>query len=358
MELTDAEAIDIAFIENIHREDLTPIEEAKVFLARLKTNPDFLKNFKKCDTVSHFFSENTIGDNHSLIKGNEKKDIKGLSEIYKIQPKTIARKLSLLVLPEAIQTGIEHGELLLTFGYEIARLREINDYNIAQNYMEQIYEDCKKEKDSLSLEELKGRINKKIEFEKDKETAQVKLDEQRKEEIETEIDKIKKARISEINKLIQLSDDVFNEAGLEPDENYQITESEDEEILEKAENLQEFLDAENLKYQDDTLYEDVVNKITKLESDITDMKLLIKRARQHDLPRCPYCRAGIDIKYIVKDIKNFTDELEGLRGERGSISGKKSFIYDKLTKLQRLINSITTKDEAIETLESELETLG
>lgn len=344
LELNDTEAIDISFLENIQRDNLTPIEEARMYYTRLLTLGGFEKKYGKSVILR-------ISDGSKFLQQ--------LKEIYnRDSPATIRNKLSLLNLPETMQTGIEHNELPQYFGYEIARLSTIEDYDVAQDYMLQIYEDYRKDKDSFSLEIIRDRVNKKIEFEKEKETAQEKLSEQRKEEIEKEIVKITEARTSEINKLIELNNDVFNEDGLEPDESYQITEIEDEEILEKAENLQEFLEAENLKYQDDTLYEDVVNEITKLESDITDMKLLIKRAREHDLPRCPYCRAGINIKYIVKDIKIFSDDLDNLRKERGSISGKKSFIYDKLTRVQRLITSVTTKDEAINTLESELETLG
>ncbi|KKK45723.1 hypothetical protein LCGC14_3165030, partial [marine sediment metagenome] len=41
--LTDIEAIDIAFLENLQREELTSIEEGILYLTRLKLEEDFLK---------------------------------------------------------------------------------------------------------------------------------------------------------------------------------------------------------------------------------------------------------------------------------------------------------------------------
>ena len=52
--LTDIEAIDIVFLENIQREGLSPIEEGKLYLTRLKLNKDFMKNMGKIKNYSIF----------------------------------------------------------------------------------------------------------------------------------------------------------------------------------------------------------------------------------------------------------------------------------------------------------------
>lgn len=59
-------------------------------------------------------------------------------------------------------------ELPLTIAYEITRLRQIKDKDIAQQYMLQMFEDYKTEK--FSIDEMNRRITGKIEFEKSKES--------------------------------------------------------------------------------------------------------------------------------------------------------------------------------------------
>lgn len=47
MELSDIEAIDVAFLENVQRDNLTHIEEAKMYKTRLMTLDGFKQKYGK-----------------------------------------------------------------------------------------------------------------------------------------------------------------------------------------------------------------------------------------------------------------------------------------------------------------------
>ncbi|MBA7528932.1 Nucleoid occlusion protein [subsurface metagenome] len=355
MNLTDEQAVDIAFIENIHREDLTSIEEARVFLTRLKLNPEFLKEFEKSETVSDFFSKNTFGHDHSFIKGNTKKEIKGLAQIYKINPKTIANKLSLLVLPETLQTAIEHKELPVRFGYEIARLRQIKDNDIAQQYMVQMFDEYKTEK--FSIDEMNQRITGKIKFEKDKEAEAGKIVEERIQQLKKTIKETNEAIIKEMEKLVELTKTTSKREGLDVDESCQI-ETIDDVDTKKPNKLLKFLEEESEKYKDDTEYEGIADKINELDSAISDIRLLSNRTITNNLRICPYCHAGIDLKTIKKKENGYQEDLDELKKKREQISGMRGFLVEMSTKIQRQVKSLEKKYKFIKGYETELNNLA
>lgn len=86
--LTDDDVLTIQLAENIHRNDLSPIETARSFL-RLKNSKGF--------------------DNHQL------------SIYLKVSDSTVHRVLSLLELPEEIQEDVRKGELAAGVAHEIGK---------------------------------------------------------------------------------------------------------------------------------------------------------------------------------------------------------------------------------------------
>jgi len=192
-EIDEKNAIDLAFMENLQRENLTPIEEAKMFLTRLKMFPKYQK----------------LSDSSSSFRYNSEL-IKKLSKLYSISEGTIRNRLSLLILPEELQNNIENNELLLTFAYEIARLYQIEDKKIALENMHEMYNDYKLEKDTISLAEISTRITTKIDYYKSKENEQKELTQQRIKDLEKKISETLDSKNKIIKKLETKIEEVFD----------------------------------------------------------------------------------------------------------------------------------------------------
>ena len=242
-ELTDIEAIDLSFIENLQRDDLTPIEEANMYLSRLKMMPEYQKfvekKSKKNIPLGMFFIPAHESEIYELIKMKYSKSVK-----------TIYRRLLLLTLPEdPIQNAIEIEDLPLQFAEELSRLRQIKDENIAQQYMLQMFEDYNKEVDkegkrTMSIAEMNRRITGKVKFEKEKETNVEKANDERIKELEELIEETNDAYDNEAEKLVKLAITVSEKEGLDINEDFQIEDVEDVEIK-KTDNLLTFLEEDN-----------------------------------------------------------------------------------------------------------------
>ncbi|KKK54713.1 hypothetical protein LCGC14_3081940, partial [marine sediment metagenome] len=130
-EIDDKDAIDLAFMENLQRENLTPIEEAKMFLTRLKMFPEYQK----------------LSDSSSNFRYNSEL-IKKLSKLYSISEGTIRNRLSLLILPEELQNNVENNEITYNQHgirlYYGSRFTIILNNTIEHNSMHGIYvyQDC------------------------------------------------------------------------------------------------------------------------------------------------------------------------------------------------------------------------
>lgn len=361
LDLTNKQAIDVAFIENIQRQDLTAIEEANMFLNRLKLNPKFLEEFEKSETVSLFFSKN--------IKSEKSEFIKELADTYHINSKTISNKLSLLCLPEKLQNAIENDELQLRIAYNIARLCQIENTDLAQKAMLEIHDDYKLEKDSLSLDEIKMRISKKIEYYKSKKDEQKEIAEQRIQELKKKIKETKKSKDEILKKLAKeiikiqnneaFEDIDFSEMTIiEPSTDEDIFDkNKKEDIFSKSEKFFGFLEEEDKKYKGNELYEKTVENIDDLENRISDIRLLVSRVREKDIRQCPFCYASIDLPEINKKVEKYQDELEVLKSQRSKIAGISGFISDRKKEMNKIYSALESKDKFIEDFGKELEEL-
>jgi ParB family transcriptional regulator, chromosome partitioning protein len=90
-ELTKTEILEQQLIENLLREDLKPIEEAKAFQQLMRLNS---------------------------WTGKE------LATAIRIQPSKVSRSIALLKLPEDLQQRVESGELPVIAAYELSRLTD------------------------------------------------------------------------------------------------------------------------------------------------------------------------------------------------------------------------------------------
>lgn len=358
LDLTDTQAIDIAFIENIQRQDLTPIEEANMFLNRLKMNPKFLEEFEKYETVSDFFSKNLPSDVSKFTRE--------LADTYHINAKIIANKLSLLCLPETLQNAIEIDELQLRIAYNIARLRQIEDNGLAQKSMLEIYNDYKIERDSISLDEIKMRVSKKIEYYKSKKDEQEEITEQRIQELKKKIKETKESKDAILKKLAKKIIEIHNNEAftdidfsemeiIEPDNDEDLFEKNDREtIFSKGVKVSEFLEEEDKKYRGNEIYERIVENIDDLENKISDIRLLITRVKEKNITQCPFCYARIDLPEINKKTEEYQDELEDLKSQRSKIAGISGFISDRKKEINKIYSALESKDKFIEDFKKEL----
>lgn len=336
--IDDTGAIDLAFMENLQRESLTPIEEANMFLTRLRIIPEF----QKLTTSSSNFHYNS-----ELIKK--------LSNLYSISEGTIKNRLSLLNLPEELQNAVENNELLLTFAYEIARLYQIEDKKIATDTMLEMYNDYKLEKDTISLSEINTRITNKINYYKSRENEQKELTQQRINDLEKKINETLESKKKVIKKLETKIEEVFTNDAFKDEDFSKIVKIED--IIIKSNHLLEFLDKENKKYASDEVYEKIVTKINNLENGLSDIKLLISRTKEESLRVCPFCFAKIDIPAIKRKEENYNEELKSLKKERKLIAGIKGFISDTIRQIEKFLKTLKSKDDFIEKFNKQLESL-
>ncbi len=336
--IDDTKAIDLAFMENLQREDLTPIEEAKMFLTRLKIFPEFQK---LADSNSNFHYNSEL--------------IKKLSKLYSISEGTIRNRVSLLNLPEELQNAVENNELLLSFAYEIARLNQIEHKNIAFDSMHEMYSDYKLEKDTISLSEINTRITTKINYYKSKENEQKEITQQRIKDLERKIKETLDSKDKVIEKLETKSEEVFNNNAFKNEDFSKIEKNKD--VLIKSNHLLEFLEEENIKYASDEAYEKIVSEINIIENGLSDIKLLISRTKEKSIRVCPFCFAKIDLPAIIRKEKNYNEELEELKKERKLIAGIKGFISDTKRQIEKFLKTLKSKDDFIGKFNRELEGL-
>ena len=337
-EIDDTGAIDLAFMENLQRESLTPIEEAKMFLTRLKMFPEYQK----------------LGDSKSLVLYDSNL-IKKLSNLYSINESTIKNRLSLLNLPQEIQNAVENGELSLTIAYEIARLFRIEDKKIAEESMLEMFNDYKLEKDTISLTEINSRVTRKINYFKSRENEQKEITQQRIKDLEKKIQETLNSKDKVIDKLETKIEDVFSNVAFK-NENFSKL-KEDQDIIIKSNNLLEFLEKENEKYASDEVYEKIVTEINNLENGLSDIKLLISRTNEKSLRICPFCFAKIDLPAIKRKEENYNEELVELKKQRKLIAGIKGFISDTIKQIQKFLKTLKSKDEFIIKFNKEMEVL-
>ena len=338
-DVNDMEAIDLAFMENLQRESLTPIEEGKMYETRLKIFPDY----EDLGSLG-----NTIPRNTNLLKK--------LSALYAISESTIRNRLSLLNLPKELQNEIENSELPLTIAYEIARLNQIGDVNLVKDEMLEMYNDYKLEKDTISLSEIKLRITNKINYYKSKETEQKAITDQRIKELEKKIEETNSSKDAITQKLEKKIEEILNNNAFDKDLFSKIDMEQD--LMEKCKVILKLLKEENQKYASDKAYEDIVSAINDIDINLSDTKLLISRMKEKSIRVCPFCFAKIDLPAIRRKEEIYNEELDELKKQRKSIAGIKGFINDAITQIEKFDKAIKAKNDFLLRFNNELEAIN
>ena len=156
-ELTDSEALTLALVENLEREDLNPIEETEGIIALLGL--ELKMDSGEIPTLLYRLrnQKSSVSDN---VITNEYQQVESVFELVGMTWESfIANRLPLLKLPEEILEALRSGQIAYTKAKAIARVKEEGERQqlleeaIAQNLsLSQIKERIRKQRDRTSSE--------------------------------------------------------------------------------------------------------------------------------------------------------------------------------------------------------------
>jgi len=315
--LTNTQALDMSFSENMQRDSLTPIEQAKMYWKRIT----MMKGFDKKDFDHKFMSQ------YSPL-------VEELSKLYNKSAYTIGNRLQLLYLPEDLQKAIEtkvekKRKLPLGTAFQIARFHTINDDKLAETYMLDMYKQYDENRNEkgeaiYTRDDISKLVTKQIEQYTTSIENQETLLKSKVNNIEAKIEKTKESKDKEIVKIARLMCEVYsNKSFVDIDFNkLPISyETEDEETIEKIVNtiieecetdvdildinerenirlkgafLLIFLKNKELEYNKDETYKNLSITIEEIGSRLTDTQLLLTKVKKYNINVCPFCLAGIE----------------------------------------------------------------
>ncbi len=320
--LSDFDAILMAYTENVQREDLSPIEQGKMYenlrdilIKKAKENGNF-KTFKKP-------MEEIWKQMHKTIN---------LSDVH------IRKYISLLDLPKELQNLLEKkkGKLPNVYGFELARL--------PREQMMEFYEKYYKNKNTrlnseLFAKQVSERINEnKLEGGKLRENLELKL-----KKVELELEKLNKTQEAFEEKINGLLEALKSEYNQEFDQ--------DTAIKFLKERMDEFSSQERIG--------EIAEGLKDFEHQVDDLDVLIERVKTEEfLNICPYCLAKIDTPIINKRRDIFTEEINKLNEELFKINSSVDFNRESLRDLEDYIKRLVEKLEEIELKEKELEEIN
>ena len=365
LELGDVEAVDVSFIENLQREDLTHIEEARMYLTRLQMTPKYQeyvkKKVEKNTPIGVFF-----------IPFEDSKIYDELIKKYSKSKKTIYRRLCLLSLPEDIQNMIHLGTLDLQVAEEISRLRQIKDKESIQGCMMEIYEDYLSEKDVISMGELNKLVTNKINNYNRKEEEQEEIIEEKVKELKRKVKETYKSLDQILLKTSRTIRNVINEESFNdvdfseyelskqeviPDDKESLTEEERNDVIVDGENILKFLQETEEDYSDNKEYENTSVEITELENKIDDIQILFNRVREKSIVECPFCYSGINLKAIKEKKLIHKEKLDELKVRRKQLAGMAGFVNDSIKDVEKYLKGVESKEEWFSKFNKELEEL-
>ncbi len=352
VEATDQQAKLLALTENLERQNLNPIEEARAFVNILDWNLLNLKDTK-------------------YQKGMEKK-IKELGKNIGMSSVTIYNRLNLLYLPKEVQVMVENYNREARTGIsqsaalEITKLKEIS--NEKQRFTHMI--DLAKTFDG-DINNLKARIKnileniKKTEDVKEKKLEQLReLYEQAINELiivfNESIEKLFPEDIGEYESNTEIETALAN-SYLELTKSKEITMKEDIEKDEDEENIKfaisfyemihDFLE----KFKKDTQWEKLREKQISIEDKMDRLSIHLQYVKESPTDICVYCGAGININKMVKQLKEYKEKLIEINNHKKIIDKEKNKISTCARNLKKKIEFYISKKEFYEDLKKQME---
>lgn len=353
---SDEEILDINFMENYARHDLTPIEEAEVYLQRVK----MMKGYPE-------------GNEEILYFGGDDKHIIELSKLYSITSLTISNRLKLLFLPETLQNAIESEEekihLPASTAIEFFGLTKIEDKKIRNNELHSLYNlyiSDKTKMDSITIDKL---VDEKMEVYKEGRDKQQKVLVEKIKDLKKKLWDTRIAERETLLDLAQLLIDIQDSETLKdielPEISFDINleaedileHIEDVEVKEQAIEMLKDLEKIGEVYSNPELWTKNEIRISELNSKLIDIKLLRDRVKQDLITICPFCQAGIDLGIIKELEANHNAELITLQKLSTHTMEINKTITDKIQEIKQIFIILKTKKEFNEKFEKEIKEL-
>ena len=149
LNLSDEEALEIAILENLQREDLNPVEETEGILQLLSSKLELDKS--QVESLLHRLHNEVKGKVTRNVSGNSESEV--IEEVFSNLGITwksfVETRLPLLKLPEEILEALKEGKLAYTKAVAISKVK---DEGKRQDLLTEAIEE------SLSLSQIKERI--------------------------------------------------------------------------------------------------------------------------------------------------------------------------------------------------------
>lgn len=337
-DVDDEQAKWIALAENLDREDLTPIEEAKAYAKYVTIEVD-----GEQVPYDEYIKGGQATEGRVEVPSEKNDSVKELADRINPGAKEIFRRLELLTLPEDVQAKVVNETLLLTAARVIARLRQIPDPERRDELMQELASTPSYTGSNPDISGLRDRVNALIEdFEEEKQQAEERIEEWEKNKETKEA-----ALRAEVQEAIQWYEDHDSVQGTIDVDVSNGTEGAAEQVIER--------------------YQEAINdlgghRVTDLDDDQSDLRTERDRLKQNldivrdeNHHRCPFCKAGINVSDLEERIERFEMEIEELGERKRELNNVREDFRERRGDVRDALNEYQS---AVEALEREREKLA
>jgi len=310
--LTDEEAKLLSITENLERADLTPMEEAASYA-------DYLG----WDEQSHFEGKRPPQKTSAGLQM--------LASKLPISERTISNRLTLLHLPETLQTAIDQKAILMIVGEVLSRLRELWS----------VYKES-----GVPEDEIRPKIHRVMELI----SSQVNTEEQARDRvnarIRTEQENLTR-RSSQVDS-VQKKFDQAEQALLAYIHSHDLPENVAVGSLQEKSNwLQLHVDS-NIKQLSDENLQRISNDRANATAQHDRYSMNLEYVKQIVLDTCPHCGAGVNIQNLQKRIDELVGEIKALNEEEGETGAELKTWRDAKKKLEDLLREYRSQERTLE----------
>jgi ParB family transcriptional regulator, chromosome partitioning protein len=304
VDVDDHHALILSFTENFERANFTPMEEARFFAKALGTT-------------------GSIGP----IPNHGTKEVIALSKEIPSSPATIERRLSLLALPQEVQTMVENDELLLGVAEIISRLRSIADKEIRKKRMLRLAQDFSgKEPNIGKLKQEVESIKETYEIQKNKEEKQIK-------EYQKEFNQKKRILETNLNDTVEWYNDTFD--------------TKLEANIDHASEILSILQDKGHDLTTDKNFEHLSQKQITLENSRDRLLSNLKIVKKENLETCPFCGGFARASIINSTINKLQEEIDTIQREKRSLSKMASDVESYREDLRKSLIEYQNAEDAL-----------
>jgi ParB family chromosome partitioning protein len=322
-ELNDDAAKWVAIAENLAREDLTPVEEARVYANAVTVKYREDDDGEPIEETYAEYINHTRDKNLDLdIPAQTNPQVQTLAGRITTSDGTIASRFRLLVLPDDELNAVENGEL----GVESARrigeiLRHLPDSTVRDEHMTRIAKESIEGR--TSLDEIRERANAVLQEWEDRQQQNL-------ERVENFADAATSAESDLRNELKETAEWYNGRADddLEIDGETTLTDAASTAVEALQTRVSE-LGGERLTELDDR-ESDLKRERNRLEQNVE-----IVREEGHD--RCPFCKAGLLIPDIEDRIEEYEREIEAVQEEKEELSEEREAYRERRADLREAV---------------------